>query len=592
MDKLSAKILAVTDREIVFDALSEQGGDNRSPCTHHKVRKEMVAYTDGTTLAIYNTETRRKHEHSIPGIKRIEISPNGRHVVAQTQHSLVVVEGSSIRHRIEKPVKTFELSSKYLVYTVQVSEPLAVVTHREVSAVSIQVGGKEEGAAAQYDLQAGLGVSRNPQRDADDRDAKKTDIPDTVAPKTQEQKTLPAGKEALDADRKKKKEEKPRVRIQKKEGLQNILIQKVLPTRLCALRLSDLHNVDLNVAAPFSYAAFSSYLIFTRLLGESGGEIEVFDLQLVKSTGKMNQKGLISVQYITDPKHGSDAALCLCTLSGRSTTYYDAKILYLVHPREIPVFSRVPVDNPICDLAFLRGNTFAVCYGNSPSRVSIFNGKPEKIQDLKQGIRNRMVFNRQENIVCLAGINNLPGVMEICEHPSNAFLSPNEIIGCSVIDWSPCGRFYLVAVTNKMSAGNKIEVFDYYSRKLAEAPFSALVDARFLGADQAFCALKNPPEKIKIEKKEAYVPPSLRKEETPSGPTYIKPHIIKTKEVKLKSRERKVQALLLELQEIEEIEENMNRGKIVPGGIIKIQKKDGLLKKLAAEQVKQKDEKK
>ncbi|OAG31727.1 translation initiation factor 2A [Nematocida displodere] len=544
MERPTSKIVCVTKNGVLLDTLDPESVE--VPCNHCKTHNEIVVYADNHEVTVYNTETEEKNIFPIPDTKRMEIAPNGTTIAIFTKdQKLNIISNTSIIHTAEK-VSSFELSSEYAVYTQEA---------------------EEEQAPAPTPAPAPTQAQPSEASPEPEMKAKVDTVPE---PTTTNPSTNPNTNPNI------KKKPVPKVKIQKKEGVQNAPIRAIRPMKMKAFSILGGKEVDLGLSAPFTYTVVNKRLITTRIFGEVGGDIEVFNLESTQRIKKVGVHNLMSTSFFRDAKYSRDSVLCLCTVSGHTNTYYDAKILYQLHLTAL-TFSIVPVENPISDVVFLKKDTFAVCFGNSPSKITVFNGNLEKVKELKRGVRNKMFFNRQENIACLAGMNNLPGTIEIVEHPSNIFISSNEMVGCSIIDWSPCGRFYLAAVTNRMAIDNKVAVFDYYSRKIGERHFKELIDCKFLGADEPFKNLQSPPEKVKVEKKVAYVPPSLRTAVSEETSEWMPAHVIKHKE---RTKEKKSATLQKELEEIMAIEERMNKGEVVPGGFLKLQKKEGLLKKI------------
>jgi len=543
MESPTSKVLSVTDGGIYFDTFNSSC--EPVPCTICRVHKEMVAYGTESSSYIVNTETGSKKMFEIPDVKRIEFSPNGEHVAFQTKNQKIyVVKKNEIAHVVEDAVH-FEISSTHLVYTQETDEKLVE------SIADGKSGGRSDEASRQ-------------------RAAKQAAQGQAAA-----EAEKPAGKKLMWS------------KAQNREGdveQKPLVVKKPRQKTLKVVSFEKMEDRDLKIPAPMSYVVTEKHIVGVRILRKTEGEIECIKTETGERLKRFGVYNMISATFLTDRRYGTENVLCLCSVSGDSGTYYDKKILYHIGLERM-TFRLVDVESPVSDAVFLKREKFAVCHGKIPNRVTVFDKRLEKAEEMKRGTRNKMFFNRQENLVCFAGMNNLPGTMEIFEHPTNIFVSESEVIGCSVVEWSPCGNFYLVGVTNKMKVDNKVVLFDYYSRKIAEREFKELVDCRFLGRDMPFKGIDNPPEKIKIEKKLAYVPPSQRKPTEEPTCTWVAAHIIKSKD---KIREKKIQGIMKELEEIEQIEKRMEKGQVVPGGIYKIQKKDALLKKLEHEQ---KDEK-
>ncbi|KAI5185272.1 translation initiation factor 2A [Nematocida homosporus] len=540
MDRPTCKVLSLTDKGLLLDTFNDEC--QPVPCQLCVSHKEIVVYSTEASVTVYNSETTQSTTLPIANAKKILISPNTLHIAVLTKNQQIYLTNQQKVLFQESKVWDCDLSCHYLVYTQECPSDTALP----------KASTPTTNTATTSTTKA---TSNSPPSEA------KAATNSTSAPANQAQNPTNAPQ---------------RVRIQKKEGI-SVPIKKSVPKALKALKLSDLSKVSTGIMAPLSFAVAKDYLLAAWAVGADSGEIEVISLVTSQSIKKITVRNFLTANFAVDTKYPNGRALCTCTLQGKSTTYYDTKVLYYIYPAK-EVYKVVPIEGPIMDTAFLKKGTFAVCYKNSPSHLTVFNSQADKIKEFKKGIRNKLFFNRQENIVCLAGMNNLPGNIEIIETATGAFISANEVVGCSIIEWSPSGRFYLVAVTNRMAVDNKAILFDYYSRQIAERDFQELKDCRILGRDKPFQTIQSPPEKIKIEKKVAYVPPSLRTADQEPTCEWVPAYIIKNKE---KLREAKIAQLTQELDEIKDIEARMAKGQVVPGGISKIQRKESLLKQLA-----------
>lgn len=534
IERPTSRVVSVAEEGILFDTFGKE--EKFVAYTQCQIYQDVVVYSTDTQVLVVDASTMKTAVLEVAGVKKIELSPDGMYLGLHTRsQELVIATQKQVVHTVEK-VHQFEMARRYVAYTQEVSEE---------AAAGLAPGRAPSKAAAPAPIYAGEG------EEAAGAKKKKPLQWGGKAP----QGAKPAGRDSDSAAGTKRAQ----------------------PRLLKVLSLEKLQETDLKTLAPFIFTVTENHVVLARMYHEAGGEVEVLHAASGKRAKHLALPTLMAAAFIRDRKHRTDHVLCLCTLNEHSGTYYDKKMLYYLN-MDKGVYKVVGVDNPICDVEFLKKETFAVCYGNSPSQIAVFNSSLEKVHDLKTGVRNKMFFNRQENIACFAGMNNLPGNIEIFEHPSNIFVSENEVVGCSVIDWSPCGTFYLVGVTNRMKIDNKVAVFDYYSRKVAEKSFKSLVDCRFLGKTKPFKGVEHPPEKIKVEAKVAYVPPSLRTSDSAPACSWVPPHIITNKD---KAKERKIKQLQAELAEVLAIEQRINQGEMVPGGILKIQKKDALQKKLA-----------
>lgn len=555
------RVLAVTDKGVILDAFDESSKE--IPCTACVSHKEIVVYATEEKVYIYNAETEVTHSLPISKGRKMKISSDGKYLAVLTENKeLYLVEGNKVVRK-EESALSFSLSNRYLVYShiVDTSIPLATPVFQSSFESSTAQSLDEE------NRKNNTITSNNSKNNSNNSNTTTANTTSNVKVTTKEGKNI------------QKTADKPVITIKKKMGAEVKEVRKAMPRGISYIVLGANKKKEMNTRAPLSFSATGGYLYLCRVYGMQGGEIEIWSLDKGKSLKKIRGNNLAAAEFHVDRKHGTERALCICTLNSTSTTYYDVKVLYYLNPEE-NVYKMITTNSPICDYTFLYKGVFALCHGNSPSSLTLYNSAGEKIKEMKKAVRNKLFFNRQENLVCYAGMNNLPGTLEITEVQTEAYISSNEMLGCSIVEWSPSGQTYLVGVTSRMSIDNCITLFDYYSRKISERYFSCLIHCAFIGKDEAFKSVESPPEKVRITKKANYVPPSMRTKNTaPKDETEWKQaYIVKNR---AEEREKKIKRLLSEIEEIEEIERKMAQGQVVPGGILKIQKKEYLTKKLA-----------
>ncbi|TBU03507.1 translation initiation factor 2A [Hamiltosporidium magnivora] len=164
--------------------------------------------------------------------------------------------------------------------------------------------------------------------------------------------------------------------------------------------------------------------------------------------------------------------------------------------------------NPIHSFCFLNDG-FAICYGDQPSNVSIYDYNCQEIKKFPRGVRNKMYFNLHENLVCFCGFNNLSGEIEIYGIQDLEIKAKLKELGASSVCWSPCGRYFCVATTKELRVDNKISVFDYFGRKIVEKNFEKLESCFWFGEKENFTALEKP-KNMNLAVEKHYVPPNLR----------------------------------------------------------------------------------
>lgn len=578
MPETISQVLSFSNEGVHFDSFNPSA--QPIPCICCKLDREWVAYSTSTQLVLQSTDTPEQYVHSISDIKSIEGLVGSTATVITREQKMYVVQKDKVLFTAER-IKTAVQGRDYVAYIQEEKEAAELVRVKtpqksQESIVTVQTSPAEEASGLENkDLQKEEATVELPNKLIESTakaPAKTEDATGTIAP-SNSAVAKKSGKPGQTI-----KKDPVVLNIQKKEGIKTAVVNKPKPRFLKVYSIEQQKEVkEIRISAPLLFAITNKTLVTVRVFKAARGEIELIRLENGEKVKKHRVLNMISASFVADSKYGGERLLCLCLLNSTNGTYYDTKALYYIDTAQCTLKLISGICNPITDVAFLKKDEFAVCYDNSPSKIGIFNPKGEKIKSLKEGVRNKMFFSRHENIVCLAGMNNLPGNMEIAEYPSEIVLSVNEEVGCSVIDWSPEGRFYLVGITNKMSIDNKVVLFDYYSQKISELCFKDLKDCMFAGKTVEFAPVVNPPAKIQIRKAAVYVPPSLRNGDSEKGAEWVPAHIIKDK---AKSKENRIASLKKELLEIEQIEAMMSKGQVVPGGIIKIQKKEALLKKL------------
>ncbi|KAI5180909.1 translation initiation factor 2A [Nematocida sp. AWRm80] len=555
MSKMNNRIITVSDRGILFDTFKEDIEPVLYTC--YNSNQEVFVYSTPTELIVYDTEKDTRVTYGIADIKQIEISNNNEYIGVITKNNeLYIVHSGSIIYNTDK-VYQISLSNEYAVYSQELTEE-EITEIKSLASINIKAPVKE-------------GLSKAPSKP--EAETKSALVP--------ENNNQSHGSEGFVAGAKKKGLEKKRplpkvtVQIQKKEGLLPPSTKKVVPKGLKAFFYNQKTVSNLQLFAPLIWIVINSTLVTGRIFGEKGGELELVDIPSRQRLKKKIVPSLTSLTFVTDKKYNQNRVLSICSTSSNISSYYDTSVLYYLD-LDKKEFRTVNVKSPISDAVFVGKSTFIVCYGCSPSKVTVFTNDLEPKTDFPLGVRNKLVFNKQNNLVCMAGINNLPGNMQIIEYSTAKFISENEILGCSVIDWSPNGQNYLVAVTDKMKVDNKVAVFDYYSRKISEQSFKTLKHAQFAGKPTTFIPVTNPPKTVTITQ----VPDPAAIETFDKNAPLTKTLPAQIIRSKTQIQAEKIKALQKEIKEIEAIEERLSKGQIVPGGMAKIQKKEALLKKL------------
>ncbi|ELQ74868.1 putative translation initiation factor [Trachipleistophora hominis] len=197
--------------------------------------------------------------------------------------------------------------------------------------------------------------------------------------------------------------------------------------------------------------------------------------------------------------------LLLCTIKTKVGSYFGAKELILFDFNS-KSYHMLDVSSPNY-FTFIKGG-YAVCHSSQPSVVSIYDYSRKEIRRFPKGIRNRIYYNGHGNIVCFAGFDNLSGMIEIYDAQTSNLISSLKMLGASVVEWSPCGSYFLVAITNALKVDNKVVIYDYFGRKINEKHFGNLINVEWIGCTSDFQYLEKPVQP-NIYREESYVPPSF-----------------------------------------------------------------------------------
>ncbi|KRH95061.1 putative translation initiation factor [Pseudoloma neurophilia] len=198
--------------------------------------------------------------------------------------------------------------------------------------------------------------------------------------------------------------------------------------------------------------------------------------------------------------------ILICSTSTASGSYFGFKELYLFNLLE-KNSKKVQLQN-INFFEFVKGG-YAVSYGVQPAKAGIFFYSGESKKIFKEGPRNRIYFNSEGNYVCFAGFDNMNGMIEIFNISSGKMVGSMRMLGASRIIWSPCNRFFAVAITNALKVENKIVVYDYFGREISRQDFKSLMDCEWIGKIESFKELVAPKEPVFYKEEKAYVPPSF-----------------------------------------------------------------------------------
>lgn len=198
--------------------------------------------------------------------------------------------------------------------------------------------------------------------------------------------------------------------------------------------------------------------------------------------------------------------LCCSTSTATGGSYFGHKELFLFNLRE-KTSRKIQLAN-IHTFEFIKGG-YSVCYGVQPAKAAIFEYSGETKRVFKEGARNRIYFNKEHNYVCFAGFDNLNGMIEVFNVKSGKMIGSLRMLGASQVIWSPCSRYFAVAITNALKVENKIVVYDYFGREKAKKDFNNLSTCDWIGEKEPFSELAPPSKSIFYTEESVYVPPSF-----------------------------------------------------------------------------------
>lgn len=289
----------------------------------------------------------------------------------------------------------------------------------------------------------------------------------------------------------------------------NYLIYSAM-SNLQIFDLKERINVECNIKTNKYFIAGTNIIYKT-------GKNENNDIKLVfENLNDKKCKQVYQFPQILDfeIRSNKDASyiLILITTEHAFDSYYFKPSLFLLNCKDGVLKEMKQLENILfCDFV---GDDIVVCFGHQPSDVFIFDIKMNIKRKFPKGIRNKIYFNPQGNLVCFAGFDNLSGTIEIY---SNNLLTKIKVLGASEVVWSPCGSYFIVAITEKLKVNNKIIVYDYYGRLIKESSFERLVSCSWYGVEQEFKEIERP-SVLNIPEESAYIPPHLRNKKNQEVP--------------------------------------------------------------------------
>lgn len=108
-----------------------------------------------------------------------------------------------------------------------------------------------------------------------------------------------------------------------------------------------------------------------------------------------------------------------------------------------------------------KSNSFAVVYGNMPSKTSIFNAKAQVVHSFPLMPRNKVEFSPHGRYVLVGGYGNLNGDTTIYDLEKDfTKVCEFQASNASVCEWSPDGRHILFATTSpRLRVDNGIRIW-------------------------------------------------------------------------------------------------------------------------------------
>lgn len=151
--------------------------------------------------------------------------------------------------------------------------------------------------------------------------------------------------------------------------------------------------------------------------------------------------------------------------SGKS--YYGESALYFATIKGEPRIERLalPKEGPVFAADWnAQGNSFAVVYGSTPARASLFTSASKPVFDYGTGPRNTALFapSVASRRLVLAGFGNLPGGVEVWDKVAAARVGAFDTNCATAYGWAPDGRLFLAATTfPRLRVDNGYAIYRY-----------------------------------------------------------------------------------------------------------------------------------
>ncbi|XP_055868994.1 eukaryotic translation initiation factor 2A-like [Biomphalaria glabrata] len=155
--------------------------------------------------------------------------------------------------------------------------------------------------------------------------------------------------------------------------------------------------------------------------------------------------------------------LVLTSTESSDSSYYGEQALHFLSKKGESCFVPPQKSGPVYHVEWTPTNSeFIVIHGYMPAKTTIYNTKCEPVFDFGTGPRNFCSFNKQGNILCLAGFGNLAGNLEFWDMKNKKLIAKTQATDTTYLEWSPDGQHLLTATTApRLRVGNGIRIWHY-----------------------------------------------------------------------------------------------------------------------------------
>ncbi|KAF9762978.1 Eukaryotic translation initiation factor 2A [Nosema granulosis] len=233
-------------------------------------------------------------------------------------------------------------------------------------------------------------------------------------------------------------------------------------------------------------------------------------------------------------------------------SYFAHTELYLYDIKETKL-EKIPKISNISDFKFIKDG-FVIIFGSQPSNVCVYDYQMNRINRFPKGLRNQIYYNPHNNIVALAGFEQLSGDIEVYNAEDMQKYAELVELGANDIKWETDGAYFYVSTTKYLKEDNKITMFDYHGRRIKEEKYEALISSTVYGVEKDFISLPKPEASTK-PRKQIYVPPHLAKNSN---------RVIKeNKPPQKKAPQETLESLKETLKEIERLRQKLQSGEML-----------------------------